>query len=71
MKRFSRENPEKFREMTSSDICFWENSRTGKDGTPWASFGVRGDLEFELTCEPIPLTSTHETESSIKTPPGG
>ena len=53
MKRFSRENPEKFREMTSSDICFWENSRTGKDGTPWASFGVRGDLEFELTCEPI------------------
>ncbi|MBT9780012.1 M20/M25/M40 family metallo-hydrolase [Clostridium sp. MCC353] len=53
MKKFSQMNPEIFKSITAADVCFWENSRTSDSETAWASFGVRGDVEFELRCRPI------------------
>lgn len=53
MKKFSRLKPTDFKEMTAADVCIWENSRTSGGETAWASFGVRGDAEFELRCSPI------------------
>lgn len=50
MFRYQRENPETFKELTRSDLCFWENGRRDQEGHPWARFGVRGTCAFNLRC---------------------
>lgn len=47
--RFAREEKETFRQLSSADVCLWENGRMDKDGHPWARYGVRGSCCFDLT----------------------
>lgn len=48
MMKYSKANPDEFKKLIQSDICFWENGRRQGDGGPWARYGVRGACTFEL-----------------------
>ena len=39
------------RELSKADVCLWENGRRDDEGRPWARFGVRGSVSFELAVE--------------------
>lgn len=51
LRKFTEQEPEKFRELTKSDVCLWENGRRDESGRPWARFGVRGSISFDLSVE--------------------
>ena len=51
LSKFSREQSEKFKELSKADVCLWENGRRDEEGRPWARFGVRGSVSFELSVE--------------------
>lgn len=46
---FSSREQELFRDFTRADLCLWENGRRDKEGHPWARFGVRGSVSFDLS----------------------
>ncbi|MGN0837893.1 MAG: M20/M25/M40 family metallo-hydrolase [Pyramidobacter sp.] len=48
MNAFARNYPDKFKEMTRSDVCLWENGRIDASGHPWLRCGVRGSVAFDL-----------------------
>ena len=48
---FSREQGTTFKELSKADVCLWENGRRDDEGRPWARFGVRGSVSFELAVE--------------------
>lgn len=49
MARFAAAQPEEFRALTKADACLWENGRRDESGRPWARFGVRGSISFDLS----------------------
>lgn len=51
MAAFAKNNPETFKAITKADACLWENGRRDERGRPWARFGVRGNISFELSVE--------------------
>lgn len=48
---FAAEEPERFKRLTGADACLWENGRRDEAGRPWARFGVRGSVSFDLSVE--------------------
>lgn len=51
LQKFCAGQPELFKDLTEADVCLWENGRRDKKGRPWARFGVRGSISFDLTVE--------------------
>lgn len=49
LNKFSIREPELFQDLTRADLCLWENGRRDKEGRPWARFGVRGSISFDLS----------------------
>ncbi|WP_294151197.1 M20/M25/M40 family metallo-hydrolase [uncultured Clostridium sp.] len=49
--KFTARHPELFKELTKADACLWENGRKDSKGRPWARFGVRGSISFDLSVE--------------------
>lgn len=51
LQTFCAKQPELFKELTQADVCLWENGRRDQKGRPWARFGVRGSISFDLSVE--------------------
>lgn len=49
LQSFCGGSPERFKELTKADVCLWENGRRDEQGRPWARFGVRGSISFDLS----------------------
>ena len=71
LSKFSREQSEKFKELSKADVCLWENGRRDEEGRPWARFGVRGSVSFELSVETAKKMFMPEWGHMFQVHPGG